>query len=70
MSELKTQIAEKIFPFDFYFSGKFNHADIIQAMVTMAEVCESFYVKCVIKALDIKSVEHQEGLTDNEEIKD
>ena len=56
---LKEQIAEKIFPFELYFSGEFNHADLIEAMIKMAEIFESFYGQALIDYYDIKKVEHQ-----------
>lgn len=54
---LKEQVAEKIFPFDLYLSGEFNHSDIIRSMIEMAELFESFHADAMIKHFDIKKIE-------------
>lgn len=62
---LKSQIAEKIFPFDLYLSGKFNHNDVISAMVTMAELFESFHAEAIARYHDIKEIKHGSNLNDH-----
>lgn len=70
MSEtIKELVAEKIFPFELYISGKFNHDDIIQAMVRMAEAFEILYAESFIGNYNIRKIEHSGGATANEEIK-
>lgn len=68
MEGLKEKIANKIFPFELYLSGKFNHSDIIEAMITMAEIFESFHSSAIISYMDIKSIECRETDNANEEI--
>ena len=65
---IKEQVANKIFPFELYVSGKFNHADIIDAMCTMADAFESLYAESFIAAYPIEQIDIRETGNANEEI--
>jgi hypothetical protein len=67
--DLKEIIAEQIFPFQLYLSGKFNHNDIIRAMCEMAKVFELSWSDAIIKGYDIKQIEHLGINSADEEIK-
>ena len=67
---LKEYIAEQIFPFSIYISGKFNHSDIIAAMCQMAEIFELSHRDAIIKGYNIMPIKHDSDLqTANDEIK-
>lgn len=65
---IKEKVANKIFPFELYISGKFNHADIIDAMCKMAEAFESLYGESFIHSNSIDKITVRETGNANDEI--
>lgn len=68
VTTIKQLVAEKIFPFELYMSGKFNHEDIIDAMCQMSDLFESLYAETFIAANGITSLKKREENNAKEEI--